>query len=181
MSETPDPETMTMRRWFTENIDSPRPEWPSDFSRVIEAFETREDFTTFESGGRYPQEYTPFVLHGEVKAPLRESDDREYSWYVLVNPWPGTDRTAWIVDGEPLLHEETVHGAENPDTDLIASDDDLIDVFPFRVVVCVALTKVASFHSRRADWFVDDAQIKQQFRDVVLPELKEIPGSTDQV
>lgn len=153
------------------DMETPREEWPDAYRRVVEHFEENRDLESFEAGGSYPSEYDPYVLHEEVKAPLRPDADKEYSWYVLLNPWGGSKREAWIIDGEPLRASETAHGAS--DGDIVATDRDITDVFSRRVVVCVALEKVAEFHSRGSTWLHSDDAIHQQFEETVLPALNE--------
>lgn len=150
--------------------DIPREEWPDRYRRVVEYFEATEDLAEFESGGRYPHQADPYVLHTSTRAPLRPDGENDYSWHILLNPWSSpARREAFIVDGSPLRHENTVAGA-GPDN-YVASDDDLVDIHSNRLVVCVALTKVAGIHSRAENWIHCDQAIQRQF-DCVLNDLE---------
>lgn len=148
---------------------TPRDEWPGRYRKVAEHFEETRDLSSFESGGRYPDEADPYVLHERVEAPLRPGAEKNHKWSILLNPWSGGPRTAWIVDGRPLLPEETAHGA--PEGGIVANDRDLVEVHAHRVVVCVALTKVAEMHTRGQTWIHGDEDIEKQF-DNVLAELQ---------
>jgi hypothetical protein len=157
---------------------TPREEWRERYRRVVEYFEATEDLHEFESGGRYPDEADPYVLHADCRAPLRPDSEREYTWHLLLNPWLSPAlREAFIVDGSPLTPEHTAHGA-GPDDD-VASADELVDVHAGRLVVCVALTKVAGIHARGETWIHCDPEIEAQF-DTVLDEL-EAPISEEEV
>jgi hypothetical protein len=150
---------------------TPREEWVERFRRVVEYFEATEDLESFESGHPYPIEADPYVLHASHKAPLRPGAETEHNWYILLNPWSSpASRTAWITDGRPLLPKETAHGA--PEGGIVANDRDLEEVHAHRVVVCVALTKVAGMHSRHETWIHCDEEIEAQF-DNVLDALEE--------
>ncbi|AEH39469.1 hypothetical protein [Halopiger xanaduensis] len=150
---------------------TPREEWPDRYRRVVEYFEATEDVDSFESGGRYPDDAEPYVLHTKHRAPMHEDDDRDRPWNILLNPWSSpSSRTAWITDGQPLRHEETAVGA--PEDGIVANDRDLEEVHSHRLVVCVALTKVASMHSRGETWIHGDERIEAQF-DRVLDALED--------
>ena len=154
-------------------------EWPDHFRRVMEYFYSVEDVDEWESGGRYPIESDPYVLHTSVRAPLRPGGEAEYSWHILHNPWTGPERTAWKMDGRPLLPSETAHGAPEDEKDpLIANDRDLVDIPPGQVYVCVALTEVAQIHSRGETWIHCDDEITEQFGNV-LDELEAELGEED--
>lgn len=157
--------------------ETPRSEWPDRFRRVVELFEATEDLASFESDDHYPLNDDPYVLHTDYRAPLWPDADTEYSWHILLNPWSSpSKREAFVVDGSPLRPENTAHGA-GPD-DYVASEDDLVDVYANRVVVGVALTKLAEFHSRAGNWIHGDSQIETQF-DNVLDALEADAGLAD--
>ena len=155
----------------------PRDEWIDPYRRVVEFFERAEATETFERRRpRYPMYDHPYVLEHTIKLPAHEDDDRDRSWHILFNPWSGTKRMCWIMDGRPVLPSETVHGADDPEEDLIANERDLADVYPGRVVVTVALTEVADIHATEAVWIPTDDRIEAQFDrvlDALDPEVYE--------
>lgn len=153
----------------------PRDEWPDRFRRVVELFEAKVDWEHFERPRpRYPMEDKPYTLHTETRALPTPDHDKKYTWHVLWNPWPGSEREAWIMDGRPLRPEETVMGADDPDEDLIANDRDLVRIGPGRVAVCIQLTKAAQLHSRAENWILGNDGVEAQF-DHVLDQLESEP------
>lgn len=154
---------------------TPRDEWPDRFRRVVELFDEKTDWEAFERPRPgYPMEDTPYTLHTETRMPPMPDHESAYTWHVLWNPWPGNERQAWIMDGRPLRPEETVHGADDPDEDLIASENDLVRIGAGEVVVFVALTQVAGLHSRGENWLFGNDAFKPQF-DSVLEQLETEP------
>lgn len=153
----------------------PPDDWPDRFRRVVELFVDKVDGRNFDRPRPgYPREDKPYTLHTETRLPPTPDGDTEYNWHVLWNPWPGNERTAWITDGLPLTNQETVHGADDPEEDLIARDDDLVRIGPGRVAVFVALTKVAGIHSRGENWILGNDGVENQFDDV-LDQLEQEP------
>lgn len=167
-------------RRLLEDTRTPRAEWPARFRRVVEYFEATEDPESFKSGGAYPDEADPYVLHARHLAPLHADDEKDRPWNILLNPWPGREREAWIMDGRPVLPSETVHGAADPENDLIANDRDLVRIGPHQVAVCVELTQVAQMHTRAGNWILSDDRVEDQF-DTVLDGLEAAPdGGRDE-
>lgn len=146
---------------------TPKSEWVNRYRKIVEYFEATENIESFESGGQYPDTSNPYVLHEQHDAPLKPGAEKEYTWTIILNPWPGRERTTWITDGEPLLPEETTHGAPDTENTVIATDRDLVEVHPYRAVVCVSLTKVAELHTRGQTWIHADDKIKHQFDSVL--------------
>ncbi|WP_440767466.1 hypothetical protein [Natronorubrum sp. DTA7] len=156
------------------NAKTTREDWNDRYQRIVELFEATEDKSEFDGGHRIPSDDEPYVLHTRHEAPLRPDADDEHKWTIMLNPWPSpSQRTAWVVDGEPLLPKETAHGAS--EGGIAANDRDLEDVHSGRAVVCVSLTKVAGIHSRGETWIHCDEEIEVQF-DNVLDELENEAG-----
>ena len=106
------------------------------------------------------------MLHRKVNASIRGDGGDEYNWHILFNPRDSPmEREAWIVDGGPLLPNQTAMGA-GPN-DIVANDRDLVRIGSGQVAVCIALTKVAQMHSRRANWLHSDDDITAQFDHVL--------------
>lgn len=165
MRQEPAVEIPTGKTWRR-----PREEWVETYRRIVAFFEARTDYDDFEDGGAYPVEDDPYVLHATHRAPAHADDEKDRPWHVLWNPWPGPGRAreAWIVDGRPLRQSETAIG----ESDITAKDRDIVEVFPGRVVICLALTQVAGIHAGEATWILSDERIERQFVDEVLPALE---------
>lgn len=145
--------------------------WIDTYRRVVEFFEQAEAGNVFEKRRpRYPMYDEPYVLEHTVRMPAHADDEKDRPWHILFNPWSGGERTCWIMDGQPVLPSQTVHGADDPEEDVIANDRDLVDVYPGRVVVTIALTKVAGIHAGEATWIPSDDRIEAQI-DRVLDAL----------
>lgn len=150
----------------TVDTDTPREEWPEIYRGVVEYFETYRDWSSFEAdpGNRYLDD-EPYVLHTTVKAPLRPASEKEYSWHILLNPWPTPGyRETFIADGRPLRPK---HTAMSDESDFVASDDEITDLYAKRVGVFVALSKIVESHSRSDNWIITDSHIQSQTRNVI--------------
>lgn len=159
--------------WLLTHLDTPRDEWPEIYRRVVEFFEDAYSPSDIKRPRpRYPSEDEPYVMHAEARLPLREGGDSEYTWNILLNPYEGSERECWKIDGQPLKHEETAMGVEDRETDIVASGKDIIDVPSGRVYVCAALTEIWAGHSGHGAWIksVDD-DIRDQL-DTVLDQLE---------
>lgn len=154
--------------------DADRSQWPAHFRRVVEYFESVSNSDEWDAGDRYRDTGDPYVLHAKVRAPAHPEDDKERPWNILFNPYVSpADRDAWVMDGRPLLPSQTAHGApDDVDDPLIAADRDIEAVEAGRVVICLALTRVAGIHSRGGTWVLSDDRIETQF-DTVLDMLDE--------